>query len=62
MNYPNQTYPNFFPGWNIGAMLMTLLAFWLRDWSNLQLSFSVISLGLVSIFFLVRLNLARGHY
>ena len=42
-----------FAGWNIGSMLMTLLAFLLRDWSNLQLVFAVISLLLASYYFLV---------
>jgi hypothetical protein len=41
-------------GWNIGAILMTLLAYWLRHWSHLQLAFAVISLGLVAVYFLVK--------
>jgi len=32
---------------------MVLLAYFLRDWSLLQLSFAIISIGLVSIYFLV---------
>ena len=40
-------------GWNIGSLLMTLLAYNIRNWQNLQLSFASISLVLVSFFFLV---------
>jgi len=32
---------------------MVLLAYFLRDWSLLQLSFAITSIGLVSIYFLV---------
>ena len=43
---------------------MTCLAYWHRDWVNLQLSFAVISLLLVSYYFLVpespRLLLQNG--
>ena len=42
-----------FVGWNIGSLLMTLLAFWLRSWWKLQLSFAVASLLLVFYYFLV---------
>ena len=40
-------------GWNIGSLLMTFLAYFIRSWSNLQLSFAFISLVLVSYYFLV---------
>ena len=40
-------------GWNIGSLLMTLLAFWLRSWWKLQLSFAIGSLLLVFYYFLV---------
>ena len=40
-------------GWNIGSLLMTFLAYNIRSWQNLQLSFASISLVLVSFFFLV---------
>ena len=42
-----------FVGWNIGSLLMTLLAFWLRSWRKLQLSFAIGSLLLVFYYFLV---------
>ena len=42
-----------FVGWNIGSLLMTLLAFWLRSWWKLQLSFAIGSLLLVFYYFLV---------
>ena len=47
------TSMSHFSGWNIGSMLMTLLAFLRRDWSNLQLAFALISLLLASYYFLV---------
>lgn len=34
-------------------MLMTLLAFWLRDWTKLQLAFALISTMLLTYYFLV---------
>ena len=40
-------------GWNIGSLLMTFLAYLIRSWSHLQLSFACISLVLVSYYFLV---------
>merc|ERR1712223_1104348 len=40
-------------GWNIGSLLMTFLAYFIRSWSNLQSSFAFISLVLVSYYFLV---------
>ena len=42
-----------FVGWNIGSLLMTLLAFLLRSWRKLQLSFAIGSLLLVFYYFLV---------
>ena len=46
--------PFFFcTGWNLGSLLMTLLAWLLRSWSSLQLSFAVGSLALVSYVFLI---------
>ena len=45
---------------------MVLLAYLIRDWSQLQLSFAISSLGLVSIYFLVpespRWLLSQGHF
>jgi OCT family organic cation transporter-like MFS transporter 4/5 len=40
-------------GWNFGSLLMTLLAFFLRTWQHLQLAFAVVSLTLISYFFLI---------
>lgn len=40
-------------GWNLGSIVMTLLAYLLRDWSSLQLSFAIASLFLISYFFFV---------
>ena len=39
--------------WNIGSLLMTMMAYFIRDWAHLQLSFAVLSLFLVSYFFCV---------
>jgi hypothetical protein len=41
------------PGWNAGCILMVALAYFIRDWSNLQLAFAIASLALVTIYFLV---------
>lgn len=40
-------------GWNIGSIIMTLMAYFIRDWQHLQLTFAVTSLFLVSYFFAV---------
>lgn len=40
-------------GWNIGSLIMTLMAYFIRDWQHLQLSFAVTSIFLISYFFLV---------
>ena len=38
-------------GWNTGALVLTLYAYLLRDWANLQLAFALTSLGLVLFWF-----------
>ena len=40
-------------GWNIGSLVMTSLAFLLRSWWKLQISFAVLSLPLLLFYFLV---------
>lgn len=53
-------------GWNIGCILMVLLAYLIRDWSYLQLSFAVASVSLASIYILIpespRWLLKRGEF
>ena len=43
----------FVPGWNVGSLIMTLLAYLLRSWWKLQLAFAVFSLLLSVYYFLV---------
>ena len=40
-------------GWNVGSLIMTLLAYLLRSWWKLQLAFAVFSLLLSVYYFLV---------
>ena len=53
-------------GWNFGCIIMVLLAYLIREWSYLQLSFAVASLGLSVIYFLVpespRWLLEKGQF
>ncbi len=59
-------YSNWLSGWNLGCIVMVLLAYLIRDWSYLQISFAVLSLGLASIYFWVpespRWLLSQGHF
>lgn len=52
-------------GWNLGSLLMTLMAYFIRDWPHLQLAFAILSLTLILFFFLVpespRWLLGQGH-
>lgn len=49
-----------FLGWNLGSLLMTGLAYFLRDWVKMQLSFAIISLSLILCYFLVRVSYKNG--
>ena len=40
-------------GWNTGSLVMTLLAFWLRSWWKLQISFAILSIPLLLFYYLV---------
>jgi len=53
-------------GWSTGSMWITFLAYFIRDWRSLQLVFSIMSLMMISYFFLLsespRWLLASGRF
>eukprot|EP00092_Neocalanus_flemingeri_P035998 GFUD01039196.1.p1 GENE.GFUD01039196.1~~GFUD01039196.1.p1 ORF type:complete len:521 (-),score=88.36 GFUD01039196.1:44-1606(-) len=53
-------------GWSTGSMWICFLAYFIRDWRNLQLVFSLMSLLMISFFFLLsespRWLLASGRF
>ena len=49
----DDNHNNLIIGWNSGSLVMTSLAYWLRSWWKLQISFAVLSLPLMLFYFLV---------